>query len=271
MDATELARSCLAENSTDSQPCLRYWNGEWYRWTRCAYRKITTDEVKRRIFMYLGRTAAKAVSRSAINAVLDTMKLLTLVESAAIPCWLSQGDKYPADQIVVARNGLLHLPGLVRGHSTILPHTPNFFTLNALNYDYHKDATCPQWERFLAELWGDDPESIRTLQEWCGYLLLPDTSHQKFLMLVGPTRSGKGTIARVVRMMLGEGNVASPTIRSLSGSFGLWGLVGKLLAIVPDASLKEVVPGVVEIENGGSSGPGGVSPDRFRARKEKPP
>ena len=39
-------------------------------------------------------------------------------------------------------------------------------------------------------------------------------------------------------MMLGEANVASPTIRSLSGSFGLWGLVDKLLAIVPDASVK---------------------------------
>ena len=114
MDATELARGCLAEHSNDSQPCLRYWNGEWYRWTGCAYRKLSTDEVKRRIFMYLGRTAAKSVSRSVINAVLDTMKLLTLVEGATIPCWLSQAAKYAADQMVAAKNGLLHLPGLVR-------------------------------------------------------------------------------------------------------------------------------------------------------------
>ena len=140
--------------------------------------------------------------------------------------------------MVAARNGLLHLPSLVRGRSVVLPHTPSFFTFSALPYSYEENAGCPKWERFLSELWGDDPESIRTLQEWFGYLLLPDTSQQKFLMMVGPTRSGKGTIARVVRMLLGEANVASPTIRSLSGSFGLWGLVGKLLAIVPDASLK---------------------------------
>ena len=126
----------------------------------------------------------------------------------------------------------------MRGHSAVLSHRPSFFTFSALPYSYEENAACPKWDRFLAELWGDDTDSIRTLQEWFGYLLLPDTSQQKFLLLLGPTRSGKGTIARVVRMMLRESNVASPTIRSLSGSFGLWGLVGKTLAIVPDASLK---------------------------------
>ena len=120
----------------------------------------------------------------------------------------------------------------------MVPHTPDFFTLNFLSYDYRSDAICPLRKRFLGEQWGDDSDSIRTLQEWFGYLLLPDTTQQKFLMLIGPTRSGKGTIARIVRMMLSEANVASPTIRSLSGSFGLWGLVGKTLAIVPDAGPK---------------------------------
>ena len=173
-----------------------------------------------------------------MNAVLEMMRLSALVESTTVPCWLLEKPRYPADQMVAAKNGLLHLPSLVRGRSVVLPNTPSFFTLSALPFSYEEDAVCPLWERFLADLWGEEPESIRTLQEWFGYLLLPDTSQQKFLMMVGPTRSGKGTIARVIRMMLGESNVASPTIRSLSGSFGLWGLLGKLLAIVPDASQK---------------------------------
>ena len=48
-------------------------------------------------------------------------------------------------------------------------------------------------------------------------------------------------------MMLGESNVASPMMRSLSSSFGLWGLVGKLLAIVPDASEAKASNSVVEL------------------------
>jgi len=38
------------------------------------------------------------------------------------------------------------------------------------------------------------------LQDWFGYTLSPDTSQQKMLMIVGPTRSGKGTIGREAKV-----------------------------------------------------------------------
>ena len=175
------------------------------------------------------------------------LRLTTLVQSPSVPCWLSKSPKCDADQIVAGHNGLLFLHDLLRGRSTLMPHSPGFFTLNSLAYDYQPDATCPQWEQFLHDLWGKDAESTRTLQEWFGYCILPDTRQQKFLMLIGPPRSGKGTIARILRLMLGPANVASPTLRSLSGSFGLWGLVGKLLAIVPDATVARTSDTFVEL------------------------
>jgi putative DNA primase/helicase len=55
------------------------------------------------------------------------------------------------------------------------------------------------------------------------------------LLIVGPKRSGKGTIGRVLRRLVGKDNVAGPTISSLGGSFGLQPLIGKSLAIVSDA------------------------------------
>ena len=241
-----IAKQFLAEHSVGAEPCLRYWNGEWYRWTGCAYRKISTDEIKKAVLAHL-RKARLPVSRSTINAVLEMVRLATLVQDSAAPAWLSKRQPHPAEQIVAVKNGLLHLPSLLKGRSTLLPHTPAFFTLNAVSYDYHKDAICPQWERFLSEIRADDAESIRTLQEWFGYVLLPDTSLQKLMMLIGLPRSGKGTIARVIRAMLGAENVASPTMRSLSGSFGLWGLLGKLLAIVPDASVAKTSDSLVEL------------------------
>jgi putative DNA primase/helicase len=237
----------IAEQFLAEQAFIRFWNGEWYRWTGCAYRKISTDEIKKAIFTYLCTGTRTPPSRSIVNAVLEMLRLATLVQSAPAPLWLVDGSPYPANQLVAVKNGLLHLPSLLKGRSKLLPHTPTLFTLNALGYDYQADATCPQWERFLSELWAADAESIHAIQEWCGYLLLPDTSQQKLLMLIGPTRSGKGTIARVIRAMLGKENVASPTMRTLSGSFGLWGLLGKLLAIVPDASLARASASLVEL------------------------
>jgi putative DNA primase/helicase len=55
--------------------------------------------------------------------------------------------------------------------------------------------------------------------------------------LVGPKRSGKGTIARVLTAILGRENVAGPTLSSLAQNFGLAPLIGKPLAIISDARL----------------------------------
>src|SRR5690606_33425381 len=83
----------------------------------------------------------------------------------------------------------------------------------------------------------DDPEAIQTLQEWFGYVLTPWTALQKMLLLVGPKRSGKGTIGRILSAMLGAHNVAGPTLSSIGMNFGLSPLLGKLLAIISDARM----------------------------------
>ena len=128
------------------------------------------------------------------------------------------------------------------------PATPVLFTTTALEFDYNPAAPAPGlWLKFMHDLWGDDQQSIDLLQEWFGYSLTADTSQQKILLLVGPKRSGKGTIGRVLRRLAGEGNVAGPTTSSLAGPFGLQPLIGKTLAIVSDARFKgEDVPTVIE-------------------------
>ena len=45
-----------------------------------------------------------------------------------------------------------------------------------------------------------------------GYVLTQDTSHQKILTLIGPPRSGKGVIARVITGLIGPMNVAGTTL-----------------------------------------------------------
>jgi putative DNA primase/helicase len=63
------------------------------------------------------------------------------------------------------------------------------------------------------------------------------TDFHKIMLLIGPSRSGKGTIARVLAALLGRGNVAGPTLASLGTNFGLSPLLGKPLALVSDARL----------------------------------
>jgi P4 family phage/plasmid primase-like protien len=120
----------------------------------------------------------------------------------------------------------------------IRPLTPLFFSSNSLSYDFDPEAGDPKlWEEFLRRVWDDDAQSIETLQEWFGYCLLPDTSQQKILLLVGPRRSGKGTIGSVLTGLVGKQNVAGPTLSDLASPFGLWPLLGKTLAIIANARL----------------------------------
>jgi putative DNA primase/helicase len=90
---------------------------------------------------------------------------------------------------------------------------------------------------FLNQLWPNDPQSIATLQEWFGYILGGDTTLQKIMLIVGPKRSGKGTIARVLTALAGRNNVAGPQLASFAGNFGLSQLLHKRLAIISDARM----------------------------------
>jgi putative DNA primase/helicase len=71
----------------------------------------------------------------------------------------------------------------------------------------------------------------------CGYFLTADTRQQKSFLIVGPKRSGKGTIARVLTRLIGTANVVSPTTSGLATNFGLQPLIGKRLAVISDARL----------------------------------
>ncbi len=113
-----------------------------------------------------------------------------------------------------------------------------FFSTYALDYDFNPQAPIPEhFHGFLESIWPGDDEQKDTLQEWFGYLLTPDTSQQKIAFLLGPPRSGRGTIARVIRAMIGSQNVAGPTLSGLGGPFGLSTMIGKPVAIIADAKL----------------------------------
>jgi len=168
-----------------------------------------------------------------VRAALDSLKAHAhLPATTTSPCWLTQADGQPHPcEIVPCRSSLLHLPTM-----TTIPSTPTFFTVNALDYDPDMHAPWPEnWFRFLEQLFAEDVQSWDLLQEWFGYCLTGDTAQHKMLLIVGPRRSGKGTLARVLTQLVGAGNVCGPTTSSLAGPFGLQPLLGKSLAIVSDA------------------------------------
>jgi putative DNA primase/helicase len=201
------------------------------------------------------RPTAYKVTRSLIADTLQALASITLVPSATDqPVWLDGESRFPTAEVLVAPNAIIHLPTWVerRPEAAIMPPTPRFFAPSMLDYEFDLNALEPtEWLRFLGarpitsasrvryQLWSDpeDVDCINTLQEFFGYCLLPDTRQQKILGLFGPKRSGKGTVARVLAALVGQANVANPTLSSLGTNFGLAPLLAKLVAIITDARL----------------------------------
>jgi putative DNA primase/helicase len=221
---------------------LLYWQGDFYRWTGASYAALTPDDARAALYGFLDEAIAVnadgeplpfSPNRRAVDDVLDALKAVAnLGGGKSAPCWLA-GEAAPASEFISLNNGLLHLPTGELHHAT-----PNYFGLNALDFAHDPRATHPaRWLAFLRELWPSDQQSIDTLQEVFGLLLTHDTSQQKIFLIVGPKRSGKGTIARVLIRLLGQNNVAGPTLASLGQNFGLSTLIGKQVAIISDARL----------------------------------
>jgi putative DNA primase/helicase len=166
--------------------------------------------------------------------------LVYLNGSINAPAWID-GD---GPDVVPVANGLLDLE-----HRTLYPHTPNYFSTHVLPFDYEVDAPVPEhWFTFLKELWPDDPSSVDALQEVMGYVIAGGTSQQKIFALIGPKRGGKGTIGRVLSGLLGDHNVAAPTLASLATQFGMWPLIEKPLALVSDARISARVDSSIAVE-----------------------
>ena len=234
-------RGAAREFMADCRPNLIYTNGSWLDFRHNCYAEVEDEQVRADLWSFLEDTIDAEFRQpvrptpSLVTSVADALKGMCFRERQAFtpPVWFKpQHGDLPASEIVACHNGLLHIPT-----QKLVPLTSRFFTRNGLPFDFMPpDEIGPpeEWLRFLNDIWADSPESVAALQEILGYLLTNDTSQQKIFMIVGPPRSGKGTIGRVLTSLLGKENCASPSLKALGKDFGMESLVGKQLMLVSD-------------------------------------
>ena len=216
IDAADEAEEYLDSVATDEVPRLRFWRGSFVVWREHCYRDVKQSEVRGRLIQFLNRRY-KGLTRHKVSDVLDQLQAQAMLRGdVEPPAWIADPPlNWPADEVLSTKNALVHLPSLVSRRDCSVGPTPRFFSTVAVDYDFAIDAPRPdEWLLFLGQLWPVDSESIATLQEWFGYCLTADTRLQKMLLLIGPKRSGKGTIARIQRAMIGSANAAGPTLAS---------------------------------------------------------
>ena len=227
---------------------LVHYADEFYIYVGTHYEVIEEATIRAKLYAFLdkckkpakqGALAPFNPSPASVSAAIDAIQSIVHLPNhpnTKPPIWLEDyaRSKPAASKLISVQNGLFHLED-----SMMLPHSLGFFTQNSLPFEYNPTKQCPTWSTFLQSVWPEDHESIETLQEMFGYILSGDTRQQKFFNIIGPRRSGKGTINKVLVALLGQHNTVAPELGELCDTFGLQPWLGKLLASFTDARAPE--------------------------------
>jgi putative DNA primase/helicase len=256
-DPMAVARVIEPELKSGDVHTVRNWRGGWWSWQtshwaeteELAFRKRLYERTENALYEHETTKGVEvrrwAPTKPKVANLADALAgIVHLDRETKQPAWL-QSDRPDLGTIVSCRNGLLRLDG-----RELLAHDPAYFNLVAVPFDYEPDAGEPKaWLEFLESVWpGGGAGQVDALQEWFGYVISGRTDFQKIFAIIGPPRSGKGTIASVLSELAGAANVAGPTLASLATNFGLQPLLGKSLALISDARIGRSVDTSVIVE-----------------------
>jgi len=224
---------------------LRFWRSDWFVWTGQTYEPIDENDMPARINNALheiqhaqrrnresGQPRRRgSVSRGLVANVTQALAGLCLVDAdVEMPSWLNREG--PRD-VLALENGLIDVVAASRGVSCLQPHTPRWFGRVALPYRYDPAATCPRWLAVLNRSLGD-PGLVQLFQEWCGYCLTSDLSHQKFVLMHGEGANGKSVACAVLVALLGGANVSHVPLERFGDRFSLGSTIGKMANVASE-------------------------------------
>lgn len=229
---------------------LQYCSHSFWQWDGVKYVELEENEIRQVIYIFLrdakelnssGYLESFNPTKHKVDQVIDALRAICYLKHhpANGAFWIDGRDMPDPKYLISFRNGLLSVQDWLNNPTIpLIPHTPMFLNVNALTFDFEPSAPEPKaWLEFLEAIWANDQESQMTFQEWGGYILIQDTRQHKILLIIGPPRSGKGTIGRIFRELLGYFNVVGPTLSCLGGEFGLQPLLNQMLALISDARL----------------------------------
>jgi putative DNA primase/helicase len=140
----------------------------------------------------LVKHALQSESEKARRAMLELAK-----GEGKIPALPEQFDTDPWSLNV--SNGTLDL------HTGILrPHSTADYITKLIPIAYDPQASCPQWEAFLATVMDGNADVIDFLWKSIGYSLTGDTREDCLFLLYGTGANGKSTVLTILRALLAD-------------------------------------------------------------------
>lgn len=251
-DPHRLARVNLERYATRTDGrTLVYWRSEWYVWKKNRYRRISEDDLRAKLTASIKREFDRAylageqddegpvrrVTGGIVSNVMGATAGMTIISpEIEFGTWIEDRTRR---SYVSMGNGILDIDAVMAGkdeRDCLIPHSPKWFSTVSLPYTFDSNAGAepPRWLAYLDRVMEGDQERIAILQEWAGYLLLPETGHQRFVVLEGDGANGKSVYGAAMTAMLGGDNVSNIQLEVFGDRFSRTETLGKLANICGD-------------------------------------
>ena len=255
---------------------IKYWRSEWYTWKGNRYQRIQEDEFRAKVSFAIkeefdrlnidaqerfrrGQEAglikadedppkARKVTPGLVASVTQaTASLVSISGDIEVGTWIPTRERR---NWISFKNGLLDIDGLLADQEMsdcFRPNSPEWFSTISIPYDFDPAAKCPKFDEVQEFNLDMDPERLKVLQEWAGYVMTPDTGEQKFLILEGEGSNGKSVYVAAITAMLGEDNVSTVPLEVFGERFARAETLGKLLNAAADCGeLDKVAEGYLK-------------------------
>ena len=179
----------LRDRWIENNPHHAHGLGEWRHYEAGIWPVVSDTSVKGEI--------ASVIEDAKPEGIKPTSSILASVtELTRIKIYVPD-EKWDADpDTLVCQNGALRI-----STGELVDHLPGHYATSAVPYAYDPKARTLGWDYFLSNTL---PVAASFLQEFAGYALTTNMSHELAAWLYGPPGSGKSTFLAGLQAMLGH-------------------------------------------------------------------
>ena len=218
------AQSIVAKAIAEAYRNTLAWRPAYKKWYRYGSEleglwSRNDDEFISRLIS--AELSARGIEHSA-NYLAGIIKLLKAF--LAVKDWDAKSGLLPA------KNGVLDLKTL-----KLLPHNSEYKLTWQLPYHYDPMASCKPITEWLQATTKGNKSLVELLRAYLYSIVYGRVDIHRYLELLGPSGSGKGTFMKLATMLVGDRNTHITKLKKLEGQFETAALLDKKLVLVTDS------------------------------------
>lgn len=186
---------------------------QWHHWNEKRWAPDTTNRLPNVVATLAGKQLLKGndeeVLRKALVKLLSIAPIERALEAlATFDGYGTNGDDWDSDPYLLGvKNGIVDL----RTNTLIAEPTPDMLVTKTTGVDFSPikgpaqfDARAPEFMRVMREWMSDDKDMVHFLLFWYGASMFGFSPEQRFLLMTGIGRNGKGALKHSVMKAVGE-------------------------------------------------------------------